>query len=158
MTEKRYLLKWLEYEPYYIDTKQEYVDEAELRFELDGYKTMSDEQVVTLLNENEQLKNMCENLVNSDNRREYKLKQKIRELEKENERLKNELYCFKSSNDILQKELIKKVEEKAKLKTQNQGLQFKIIDMLDFVKDKGSVTREEIKEWWNNSQRRDDKL
>ncbi len=30
MTEKQYLLKWLEYEPYYIDTKQEYIDEAEL--------------------------------------------------------------------------------------------------------------------------------
>lgn len=57
MTEKkRFLVKYLEYEAYYIDTKQEYVDEAELRFELDGYKTMSDEQVVSLLNENEQLK------------------------------------------------------------------------------------------------------
>ena len=64
MTEKRYLLKWLEYETYYIDTKQEYVDEAELRFELDGYKTMSDEQVVSLLNENEQLKCKIELLKN----------------------------------------------------------------------------------------------
>lgn len=64
MTEKRYLLKkWLGYEPYYIDTKQEYVDEAELRFELDGYKTMSDEQVVTLLNENEQLKQVFRDIV-----------------------------------------------------------------------------------------------
>ena len=41
--------------------------------------------------ENEQLKNMCENLVNSDSRREYKLKQKIKELEEENEQLKTQL-------------------------------------------------------------------
>lgn len=40
--------------------------------------------------ENEQLKNMCENLVNSDSRREYKLKQKIKELSEENEELKQE--------------------------------------------------------------------
>lgn len=36
-----------------------------------------------------------------------------------------------------------------RLKKENQGLQFKIIDMLDFVKEKGTVTREEIKKWWN---------
>ena len=36
-----------------------------------------------------------------------------------------------------------------KLKKENQGLQFKIIDMLDFIKEQGSVTREEIKKWWN---------
>ena len=36
-----------------------------------------------------------------------------------------------------------------RLKKENQGLQFKIMDMLDFVKEKGTVTREEIKKWWN---------
>ena len=36
-----------------------------------------------------------------------------------------------------------------KLEKENRGLQFKIIDMLDFVKEKGTVTREEIKKWWN---------
>lgn len=46
-------------------------------------------------------------------------------------------------------------EENEQLKIENRGLQFKIIDMLDFVKEKGTVTREEIKEWWNNSQRGD---
>lgn len=154
MTEKRYLLKLLEYEPYYIDTKQEYVDEAELRFELDGYKTMSDEQVVSLLNENEQLKS---ELSEKDIQLDFLKAENIHmsNLVNENKQLKKELDCFKSSNDILQKELIKKVEEKAELKTQNQGLQFKIIDMLDFVKNKGTVTREEIKEWWNNSQKGD---
>ena len=59
-------------------------------------KIMEIDRVINLLNENEQLK------------------QKIKELEQE-----------------------------------NQGLQFKIIDMLDFIKEKGTVTREEIKEWWN---------
>lgn len=89
MTEKRYLLKWLEYEPYYIDTKQKYVDEAELRFELDGYKTMSDEQVVSLLNENEQLKHKlsqqemeCATTCYHLSEDYEKLKQEVRELEK----------------------------------------------------------------------------
>lgn len=36
-----------------------------------------------------------------------------------------------------------------KLKKENQGLQFRIIDMLDFIKEQGSVIREEIKKWWN---------
>ena len=36
-----------------------------------------------------------------------------------------------------------------RLKKENQGLQFKIIDMLDKKKKKGTVTREEIKKWWN---------
>ena len=59
MTEKRFLLKYSEYEtsngeiiqaePYFIDTKEEYVDEV--YFTIDGYPTMSDEQVVKLLNE-----------------------------------------------------------------------------------------------------------
>ena len=40
-------------------------------------------------------------------------------------------------------------EENEQLKKENKGLQFKIIDMLDFVKEKGTVTREEIKKWWN---------
>lgn len=65
MTEKRYLLKYLPYEcsngemietdPYYIDCKQEYVDTDD-EFSIDGILTMSDEQVLDLLNENEQLK------------------------------------------------------------------------------------------------------
>lgn len=53
---KRFKLAFLEYEIYFIDTEQEYIDEAELNFEVDGCKTMSNEQVVNLLNENEQLK------------------------------------------------------------------------------------------------------
>lgn len=60
MTEnKRFLVKYLEYEAYYVDTKKEYVD-TDYYLELDGYQTMSDEQVVECLNkffeENEQLK------------------------------------------------------------------------------------------------------
>ena len=67
MTEKRFLLKWLEYEPYYIDTKQEYVDTNDY-LEIDEYPTMSDEQVVECLNkffeEREQLFNFKENVFN----------------------------------------------------------------------------------------------
>lgn len=58
MTEKRFLLKFCGYEPYFIDTTEEYIDED--YFEVDGYPTMSDSQVVDLLNElieeNNQLK------------------------------------------------------------------------------------------------------
>ena len=62
MTEKRFKLIYNEYqtsngktikaEPYFIDTKEEYVDEV--YFTIKGYPTMSDEQVVDLLNEQEE--------------------------------------------------------------------------------------------------------
>ena len=63
MTEKRFKLIYNEYqtsngktikaEPYFIDTKEEYVDEV--YFTIKGYPTMSDEQVVDLLNEQEEI-------------------------------------------------------------------------------------------------------
>lgn len=57
MTEnKRFKMKKLEYESYFIDSQQEYVDEDEPNFKIDGEKTMSDSQILDLLNENEQLK------------------------------------------------------------------------------------------------------
>ena len=47
-------------------------------------------------------------------------------------------------------DLLNEQDERIKeLEKENRGLQFKIIDMLDFVKEKGTVTREEIKKWWN---------
>ena len=55
---------------------------------------------------------------------------------------------FSSANALC--DLLNKQDAEIKrLKKENQGLQFKIIDMLDFVKEKGTVTREEIKKWWN---------
>ena len=56
MTEKRFEMKKLEYESYFIDSQQEYVDEDEPNFKINGEKTMSDSQILDLLNENEQLK------------------------------------------------------------------------------------------------------
>lgn len=56
MTEKRFKMKKLEYEAYFIDSQQEYVDEDEPNFKIDGEKTLSDSQILDLLNENEQLK------------------------------------------------------------------------------------------------------
>lgn len=56
MTEKRFKMKKLEYESYFIDSQQEYVDEDEPNFKIDGEKTLSDSQILDLLNENEQLK------------------------------------------------------------------------------------------------------
>ena len=70
MIEKRYFLKYSEYdcangetiqaEPYYVDKKGEFIDTD--YFTIDGYATMSDEQVLELLNENEQLKQEYLNL------------------------------------------------------------------------------------------------
>lgn len=49
-SEKRFTVEYIEYEPYYIDKEQEYVDvdEAELKF--NDLMTMSDKQVVKCLN------------------------------------------------------------------------------------------------------------
>ena len=56
MTEKRFKMKKLEYESYFIDSQQEYVDEYVPKFKIDDERTMSDSQILDLLNENERLK------------------------------------------------------------------------------------------------------
>ena len=53
---KRFKMKKLEYESYFIDSQQEYVDEDEPNFKINGERTLSDSQILDLLNENEQLK------------------------------------------------------------------------------------------------------
>ena len=58
----RFLLDYLEYEPYFMDTEQEFVDDE--YFELNGYYTMSDEQILGLLNEYDDLSDECEKLEN----------------------------------------------------------------------------------------------
>ena len=44
-------------------------------------------------------------------------------------------------------ELLLELYNSVVIKMKNEGLQFKIIDMLDFIKSKRSVTKQEIKEW-----------
>lgn len=62
MSEKRFKMKKLEYESYFIDSQQEYVDEDEPGFEINGEKIMSDSQILDLLNENEQLKQAIDDM------------------------------------------------------------------------------------------------
>lgn len=85
MTKKRYLLKYAQYEtsngeiievdPNYIDKEGEYFDEEDC-YTIDGYRVMSDKQVVDLLNENEQLKQQLKEntdfLINSAHRLGFK--------------------------------------------------------------------------------------
>ena len=65
-------------------------------------------------------------------------------------------YCIDTTNDdkgLTEEDMLNRLNEQDKrikrLEKENRGLQFKIIGMLDFVKEKGTVTREEIKKWWN---------
>lgn len=44
-------------------------------------------------------------------------------------------------------------EENEQLKKANDRLLFRIVDMLDYIKNKGAVTHNEMREWWNNSER-----
>ena len=41
-------------------------------------------------------------------------------------------------------------DENKRLKKANDRLQFRTVDMLDYIKAKGTVTHQEIKDWWNN--------
>ena len=66
-------------------------------------------------------------------------------------------YCIDTTNDdkgLTEEDMLNRLNEQDErikgLEKENRGLQFKIIDMLDFVKEKGTVTREEIKKWWND--------
>lgn len=128
-----------------------------LRVELDTHKhplwsTREAERIVNeLKEENEQLKHDATILIQAN--QDYR---------KENEQLKSKLFdCElelehnKESVDDAYCELIQVKKENERLNEQNQKLQFNIIDMLDFVKEKGTVTREEMKEWWNNEKRKE---
>ena len=70
----------------------------------------------------------------------------LNQLNDENEQLKEELGSFEQVSFT---DLCDKSRTVLYMKKENRGLQFKIIGMLDFVKEKGTVTREEIKKWWN---------
>ena len=99
MTEKRFKLIYNEYqtsngktikaEPYFIDTKEEYVDEV--YFTIKGYPTMSDEQVVDLLNEQEELIKRLKTIREEQTETILKQKRKIKELETRNKRQYNRL-------------------------------------------------------------------
>ena len=39
--------------------------------------------------------------------------------------------------------------ENEKLREKNRRLEFRIVDMLDYIKGKGAVTHQEMKDWWN---------
>lgn len=52
------------------------------------------------------------------------------------------------NNDLLAKNYRLK-EENEKLKEKNRRLEYKTVDMLDYIKEKGTITHQEMKEWWN---------
>ena len=89
MTEKRFKMKKLEYEVYFIDSQQEYVDEDEPNFKIDGERTLSNSQILDLLNENEKLKNKLK-FFNGLNEPYGTIIKENERLKKENERLKKE--------------------------------------------------------------------
>ena len=43
------------------------------------------------------------------------------------------------------------------LHDKNRRLESLIVEMLDYIKDKGAVTHNEMKEWWNNRITGDDR-
>lgn len=93
MTGKRFLVKYLEYEAYYVDTEKEYVD-TDYYLEIDEYPTMSDEQVVECLNkffeEKEQLKEQNKELKQNNDIKFWKLQ--LMEQWNNTELISHELY------------------------------------------------------------------
>ena len=111
--------------------------------------------VEDVCNENEQLKQREQTLL--DEIEDFQ--ELLKKLDNENEQLKKDLKkefipFARADEDGITKvdtdTFIRILQENEQLKKRNQGLQFKIIDILDFVKEKGTVTRQEMKEWWNN--------
>ena len=110
MTEKRFKLIYNEYqtsngktikaEPYFIDTKEEYVDEV--YFTIKGYPTMSDEQVVDLLNEQEE--EIQE--LKQRNQRQYNRLKELTELmyEKQWGKLENMVEEWEKADELLEQE------------------------------------------------------
>lgn len=74
----------------------------------------------------------------------------LNQLNNENGELKEELTCYKSANDKLQKELIKKVEEKSKLKIENKQLKNEIKELNELlnlkISERTFALEQELKE------------
>ncbi len=74
----------------------------------------------------------------------------LNQLNNENGELKEELTCYKSANDNLQKELIKKVEEKSKLKIENKQLKNEIKELNELlnlkISERTFALEQELKE------------
>ena len=57
---------------------------------------------------------------------------------------------FQGDDDSLEECLNNIADENDQLKKENEGIQKKVIKLLDFVEVKQCVTRTEIKKWWND--------
>lgn len=57
--------------------------------------------------------------------------------------------CYEDDFDNILKRMNELSEENEKLKQENQGIQDKVMRLLDYVEIKQCVTRTEIKKWWN---------
>ena len=75
----------------------------------------------------------------------------------ENEEFNEELMEYDSFKRLYEEKIERLEKEKEQLKLrikeleiENQGIQNKVIKLLDFVEVKQCVTRTEIKKWWNN--------
>ena len=65
----------------------------------------------------------------------------------------NTFYPIEDSDEnigLLCNRLNKIVDENDRLKEANQGLQTRILSILDYIKEKETITRTEFADYWNN--------
>ena len=102
----------------------------------DGYCVCDEETDLLYHMDNEMITKEMSNLLN--------------QLNNENEQLKHRINDYNIALKKLQDLTERKINENEQLKKENEGIQNKVIKLLDFVEVKQCVTRTEIKKWWNN--------
>ena len=184
MSKKRFLVIYNEYqtsngktikaEPYFIDTKEEYVDEV--YFTIKGYPTMSDEQVVDLLNEQDEAlmmqrekalywRNKAEDIfgdmqTNVELKKENKkLKERIKKLKLELNTHKHPLWSTRQCQERIREleDAIKTYDtgckeiygDKCKLEEENQRLKTMNKELIEIIQGISKDTARTITELWN---------
>ena len=94
-----------------------------------------------LLKENEQLKKEAEEYNEDAMSYQTLYEQQLETIQ----RLKQNIEELLSIN--VEKELL---EENERLRKAVDNCQFRTLDLLDYIKEKETVTHQEIKDWWNN--------
>jgi len=114
MTEKRYFSVDYDEEYYIFDStkisEEEVLEKAEYSYDVFG-ESLTPQEHLDLLNENEQLKQSINNLMDSDKWWEKKAKQRVQELENENEQLKQQNEVLENTIESLTAQLAHGIED-----------------------------------------------
>ena len=140
------------FEYIHVEGFQPYIYDVEDNHMMDDLKIIC-EVLNDLSKENEELKTQ---LQNTSHQRDAKYWSQTAEARlKEIDRLRMQIDDIDNECIGYEEQLERLEKENKRLKEKNRRLEFRTVDMLDFIKEKGTVTHQEMKDWWNTMMKGD---